>query len=102
MVSRYIGDIEKDPYYVQGDNAGRSGVELSYEEALRGVKGVEILLRDAHGRIKGRYEEGRHDVAPVSGKNLTLSIDMDLQAIRFTNSSFVIPRILQKSSVSNG
>lgn len=31
------GDIEKDPYYVQGDNAGRSGVELSYEEALRGV-----------------------------------------------------------------
>lgn len=41
------GDIEKDPYYVQGDNAGRSGVELSYEEALRGVKGVEILLRDA-------------------------------------------------------
>ena len=75
------GDIEKDPYYVQGDNAGRSGVELSYEEALRGVKGVEILLRDAHGRIKGRYEEGRHDVAPVSGKNLTLSIDMDLQAL---------------------
>ena len=66
------GDIEKDPYYVQGDNAGRSGVELSYEEALRGVKGVEILLRDAHGSIKGRYEEGRHDVAPVSGKNLTL------------------------------
>ena len=52
-----------------------------YEEALRGVKGVEILLRDAHGRIKGRYEEGRHDVAPVSGKNLTLSIDMDLQAL---------------------
>lgn len=34
-----------------------------------------------HGRIKGRYEEGRHDVAPVSGKNLTLSIDMDLQAL---------------------
>lgn len=56
-------------------------MELSYEEALRGVKGVEILLRDAHGRIKGRYEEGRHDVAPVSGKNLTLSIDMDLQAL---------------------
>lgn len=43
-------------------------MELSYEEALRGVKGVEILLRDAHGRIKGRYEEGRHDVAPVSGR----------------------------------
>lgn len=74
-------DMEKDEYYVQGDYAGRSGVEQSYEKILRGVKGVEILLRDAHGRIKGKYEEGRHDVAPVSGKSLTLAIDMDLQAL---------------------
>ncbi len=73
-------DIEKDNYYVQGDYSGRTGVERSYEEVLRGEKGVEILLRDAHGRIKGKYEEGRHDVAPVSGKSLTLSIDMELQA----------------------
>ena len=63
-----------------GDNAGRTGVESSYEKYLRGEKGVEVLLRDAHGRIKGRYEEGKLDVAPVSGKNLKLSIDIDLQA----------------------
>ncbi len=73
-------DIEKDEYYVQGDNSGRSGVERSYEKVLRGEKGVEILLRDVHGRIKGKYNEGHSDVAPVSGKNLTLAIDMDLQA----------------------
>lgn len=73
-------DIEQDDYYVRGDYSGRSGVERSYEEALRGEKGIEILLRDAHGRIKGKYEDGVHDVAPVSGKSLTLSIDMDLQA----------------------
>lgn len=73
-------DIENDGYYVQGDYSGRSGIERSYEKELRGVKGVEILLRDAHGRIKGKYEEGKHDVAPLSGKSLTLSIDMDLQA----------------------
>lgn len=82
----YIGevnqrDIERDNYYVQGDDSGRSGVELSHEENLRGVKGVEILLRDAHGRIKGKYEDGAHDVAPVSGKNLTLSVDIELQAL---------------------
>ena len=74
-------DIENDDYYVQGDNSGRSGIEQSYESVLRGTKGVEILLRDAHGRIKGRYEEGKFDVAPVSGKNLTLSIDMELQEL---------------------
>ncbi len=73
-------DIQSDDYYVQGDNSGRSGVERSYEKELRGVKGVEILLRDVHGRIKGKYDEGNSDVVPVSGKNLTLSIDMDLQA----------------------
>lgn len=46
----------------------RFGIERSYENILRGEKGVEILLRDAHGRVKGRYEDGRYDVAPVSGK----------------------------------
>ncbi len=73
-------DIERDDYYVQGDYSGRSGVERSYEEILRGKKGVEILLRDAHGRIKGRYENGLHDVAPISGKSINLSLDMELQA----------------------
>jgi penicillin-binding protein 2 len=73
-------DIDNDDYYVQRDYSGRSGVERSYEKILRGEKGEEILLRDAHGRIKGKYEEGKNDIAPVSGKNLTLSIDIDLQA----------------------
>ncbi len=72
--------IEEDPYYFRGDYIGKSGVESSYEKYLRGEKGVEILLRDAHGRIKGKYEDGQYDKAPVSGKNLTLAIDMDLQA----------------------
>lgn len=73
------GQIEEDSYYTRGDYAGKSGVEKSYEEILRGEKGVEILLRDAHGRIKGKYEDGKHDQAPVSGKNLHLSINIDLQ-----------------------
>lgn len=73
-------DLEEDSYYVRGDYSGRTGIERSYEKELRGEKGVEILLRDAHGRIKGRYEEGKHDKSPASGKNLTLSIDIDLQA----------------------
>ncbi|MDR1881132.1 MAG: penicillin-binding protein 2 [Tannerellaceae bacterium] len=72
-------DIERDPYYVQGDYSGRTGVERSFEHVLRGEKGVEILLRDAHGRIKGKYEEGVHDIAPVSGKTLILSLDIELQ-----------------------
>ena len=74
-------DIEEDDYYQSGDYIGKLGVERSYEKELRGQKGVQILLRDAHGRIKGRYQEGRFDQKPVAGKDLTLSIDLELQTL---------------------
>lgn len=73
-------DIKRDPYYQRGDYTGDLGVEKSYEVYLRGRKGKNILLRDAHGRIKQSYENGIHDVAPIPGRDLTLSIDADLQA----------------------
>lgn len=73
-------EIKADDYYQRGDYTGEIGVEKSYEKYLRGVKGREILLRDVHGRIKGHYESGKYDVTPVPGKNITLSIDIDLQA----------------------
>ena len=72
-------DIERDDYYAAGDYTGDLGIEKSYEQYLRGVKGVEILIRDARGRIQGRYEDGAADVAPVSGRDLRLSLDIKLQ-----------------------
>ena len=74
-------DIAKDEYYVQGDFIGKQGIESYYEKLLRGEKGKEVLLRDAYGRVKGRYMDGAMDVAPVPGKNLTLSLDVELQAL---------------------
>ena len=74
-------DIEQDDYYQPGDYIGKLGVERSYEKQLRGEKGMQILLRDAHGRIQGRYQNGALDRRPVPGKNLTLSIDYRLQAL---------------------
>ena len=65
-------DIEEDDYYRSGDFIGIQGVERSYEKVLRGEKGVEILLRDARGRIQGKYQNGAYDKRPVPGKNLTL------------------------------
>lgn len=72
-------DIENDDYYTLGDYTGDLGVEKSYERYLRGQKGVEILIRDARGRIQGRYEDGAHDIEPVSGRDLRLSLDIKLQ-----------------------
>ena len=74
-------DIEQDDYYIPGDYIGKLGIERSYEKQLRGEKGIQILLRDAHGRIKGRYQDGALDQRPKPGKNLTLALDLDLQAL---------------------
>ncbi len=66
--------IEKDEYYKSGDYAGRDGIEYTYEKSLRGVKGMEILLRDSKGRIKGKYDDGKSDVPAKAGENLKLPL----------------------------
>ncbi len=80
----YIGevtkkDIERDSYYKQGDYIGKTGIEAYYEKILRGKKGVSIYMVDVHNRIKGRFAEGKYDTLPQRGKNLTVTIDADLQ-----------------------
>lgn len=74
-------EMEDDEYYLPGDFIGKLGVERSYEKQLRGEKGGEVLLRDAHGRIQGNYMNGKFDKPSVPGKNLVLSLDIDLQML---------------------
>jgi penicillin-binding protein 2 len=73
-------DIEHDPYYKMGDYIGLSGLEKSYESILRGKKGIKIKLVDVHNREMGSYQDGKYDSAAVAGKNITISIDAELQA----------------------
>lgn len=73
-------DLEKDSSLVAGDYVGKTGIERSYEKYLRGEKGVEVLLRDARGRIKGKYQNGSHDRPYVLGHDITLGIDAGLQS----------------------
>ncbi len=74
-------EVKADDYYQNGDFIGKQGVERAYERQLRGEKGVQILLRDARGRIKGRYMDGQLDINTVPGKNLTLGLDVRLQTL---------------------
>lgn len=74
-------DLADDDYYQSGDFIGKLGIERSYEKELRGEKGMQILLRDVHGRIQGRYADGQYDTKPVPGKNITLGLDMKLQIL---------------------
>ncbi len=81
----YIGEVddklvEKMPYYKSGDYIGISGIERSYEEVLRGKRGLKVVMVDVHNNVKGRFQNGQYDSAAVAGENIMLSIDADLQA----------------------
>ena len=80
----YVGEvnektIEKEKYYKSGDYIGASGIEKSYEHYLRGKKGVNVYMVDVHNRIKGSYDDGSLDKDAVPGKNISMTIDANLQ-----------------------
>ncbi|MEG0925573.1 peptidoglycan D,D-transpeptidase FtsI family protein [Chryseobacterium sp.] len=74
------GEIKKDSaYYLPGDFIGKKGVEKSYEKELRGIKGVKYIQKDIRLRNIGSYKNGTLDKDVVTGKDITLTIDYDLQ-----------------------
>jgi penicillin-binding protein 2 len=73
------GIIAKNKYYNSGDLIGRQGVEESYEDILRGIKGIKYIQKDKYNRDIGSYKEGKFDTIAVQGKDITLSIDAELQ-----------------------
>lgn len=82
----YIREVNQDDIdkglgeYRSGDYIGAAGLELAYEEYLKGLKGAKFILKDKFGREVGAYKEGSLDTLPVSGKDLVSTIDIDLQA----------------------
>ncbi|WP_282036891.1 penicillin-binding protein 2 [Saccharicrinis aurantiacus] len=81
----YIGevgskDLKRDKYYTKGDYHGINGIESTYENNLRGEKGYKYVLVDVHGREKGAFRDGKFDIPAVAGKDINLTLDIDLQA----------------------
>lgn len=72
--------VNEDPYYISGDLIGRSGVEKVYEELLRGEKGVKYIQKDRFNRDIGPYKDGIYDTLPTKGKDISITIDAELQA----------------------
>lgn len=71
--------IAKNPYYNSGDLIGKQGVEESYEEILRGIKGVKYIQKDKYNREIGSYKNGKYDTIAVQGEDINLTIDAELQ-----------------------
>jgi len=80
----YISQVNEtkaknNPYYQQGELIGTQGVEKQYENTLRGKKGVKYFRRNIHNKIIGSYKNGLYDTLAVAGKDIQLTIDIDLQ-----------------------
>ena len=74
---RYIERHEGE--YQSGDYAGKTGIEAAREKELRGEKGYNIMLRDSRNKIMSHYQDGEMDKEAVPGKNITTTIDAELQ-----------------------
>lgn len=81
----YIGEVndreieQSDNFYRQGDYIGKSGIEKSYEDLLRGQRGVRNIMVDVHNREQGSFFDGKYDTLAVSGDKLVSSLDKKLQ-----------------------
>lgn len=76
----YVGRISEEELkvnkeYIMTDYIGKTGLEESYENILRGVPGNERVEVDSTGKIIKIYGQE----SPILGDNLMLSIDFELQ-----------------------
>jgi penicillin-binding protein 2 len=70
-------EIKQNPGLEQGDLIGKRGVELMYDQYLRGHGGAEYWEYDADGRRLSEYVPARKQ--PVPGDNIYLTVDFELQ-----------------------
>src|SRR3989339_1856874 len=67
--------------YDIGDDIGFGGIEKTYEDYLRGEKGIKYMLVNAKQKTIGRYKNGEEDQTTVKGDDLVLTIDKDAQSV---------------------
>ena len=80
----YVGEISpeqlkqqvyKDKGLKPGDTIGLSGVEQIYDDYLRGKDGYREVVVDSRGRIQDEIDT----IPPIPGRDLVMTIDLDLQ-----------------------
>lgn len=81
----YVKEVtEKDikasnGYYRAGDYKGKTGVEFTYNDVLRGERGVENTIYNARNVPQGSYLNGKFDTLATSGETIVSSLDIDIQ-----------------------
>lgn len=73
-----IPQLERYSYYKMGDVIGQTGIEFTYENFLKGTKGIRWVAVDRLGR-KSDFNSGKSDIPVNNGFDIKLSVDRDLQ-----------------------
>ena len=71
--------LRQNPYYQLGELVGYHGIEKQYERVLRGKKGVNFIQKNRFNKEIGPYKDGIYDTLPLPGKDITLTLDAELQ-----------------------
>ena len=72
-------ELERDDYYISGENIGKTGIEKYYEKTLRGKRGIKLSVVDVKGVQRAKFRGGAYDSAAVAGIPLVSGIDLELQ-----------------------
>lgn len=72
-------EYQNSPELRLGDKIGKSGLELTYEDSLRGELGIRYLKVNAFGQELGNFEQEELGRIPVQGSDLISTIDVELQ-----------------------
>lgn len=68
-------------YYAPGDIVGYAGLEKTYENFLRGTKGIQFVAVNSTGQKVSSFQEGKNDITAEEGFDLRLGIDKQLQEL---------------------
>lgn len=68
-------------YILLGDRIGKSGLEMTYEEYLRGERGTHYTRVNAFGQALGTYDNGSLNRQPIKGDDLITTLDGSLQLL---------------------
>ncbi len=86
LILGYTGEVspamlkqQRYQSYRQGDYTGMHGLERTYEEVLRGQRGVYFFERDNYNRPREPYRRGALDTPAIAGRSLQLYLDAELQ-----------------------
>lgn len=85
----YLREASEDDYREEesirlGDKIGKSGLELTYQNNLKGQLGVNYLKVNALGQSLGEFTDQKSSNPPVQGDNLITTIDAELQTFAET------------------